>query len=140
MCKIEEFVILVFLVLCSITDLRLKKIPTVLLLVMSFVVFLFCLVLRRREALDVAGGVFIGVLCFLVSKYTKEAIGYGDSWLLCLLGIHLGGIYLLEVAMAAFFLAGIVSLVGIVWKQWKKTATIPFVPFLTIAYLGALVL
>ena len=135
MCKIEDFIILVFLVLCSISDLRSKKISTVLLQVMSFVVVVFALKCGKQTVLDVAGGILIGILFFLVSKYTKEAIGYGDSWLMSLLGIYLGGIHLLEVVVAAFFLACMVSLVGIVWKHWKKTVTLPFVPFLTIAYL-----
>lgn len=140
MCKIEDLVILIFLILCSISDLHSKKIPTVLLLGMSVVVLLFCLGLCRKDVLDVTGGIVIGILFFLVSKYTKEAIGYGDSWLMSLLGVHLGGIPLLEVSMTAFFLAGMVSLAGLVWKHWKKTVTIPFVPFLTIAYLGVIII
>lgn len=140
MCKIEDLVILVFLILCSISDLHSKKIPTVLLLVMSGVVLIFCFISCRKDVLDMTGGIMIGSLLFLVSKYTKEAIGYGDSWLMSLLGVYLGGISLLEVAMTAFFLAGMISLTGLVWKHWKKTVTIPFVPFLTIAYLGVIII
>lgn len=140
MCKIGDLVIFAFLILCSISDLHSKKIPTVLLVVMSVVVLIFCFILCRKDVLDVTGGIMIGSLLFLVSKYTKEAIGYGDSWLISLLGVHLGGISLLEVAMTAFFLAGMISLAGLVWKHWKKTVTIPFVPFLTIAYLGVIII
>ena len=56
------------------------------------------------------------------------------------MGIYLGGISMLEVATTAFFLTGLVSLAGIVIKQWKKNVTGPFVPFLTAAYLGVIML
>ena len=56
------------------------------------------------------------------------------------MGIYLGGISMLEVATTAFFLTGLVSLAGIVIKQWKKNVTVPFAPFLTAAYLGVIML
>ena len=82
----------------------------------------------------------MGAIFWLISKYTNQAIGYGDSWLLGNMGIYLGGISMLEVATTAFFLTGLVSLAGIVIKQWKKNVTVPCVPFLTAAYLGVIML
>lgn len=63
-------------------------------------------------------------------------IGYGDSWIISLMGIYLGGICMLEIVVTAFFLTGFVSLMGIVFKKWKNSVTLPFIPFLTAAYLG----
>lgn len=51
-----------------------------------------------------AGGALMGAIFWLISKYTNQAIGYGDSWLLGNMGIYLGGISMLEVATTAFFL------------------------------------
>lgn len=136
MCKIEDFVIFIFLILCSVSDIYCKKIPTVLLQIMSVVILAFGVLLKKPDMLELLGGIAIGILFFVISKYTGEAIGYGDSWLISLMGIYLGGIHLLEVIATAFFLAGVVSFVGMIWKHWKRTVTIPFVPFLTIAYLG----
>lgn len=42
MCKIEDFIMLLFLLWCSISDLCTKKIPTVLLIIMSLTVISVC--------------------------------------------------------------------------------------------------
>lgn len=138
MCKVEDAMMLLFLVLCSISDLRTRRISTMLLLIMSLFTILLSLFLVRREGAEVAGGVLVGVIFWLISKYSNEAIGYGDSWIMSLMGIYLGGRYLLEITVIAFFLAGLVSLVGITLKKWRKSVTIPFVPLLTAAYLGVI--
>ncbi len=138
MCKVEDAMMLLFLVLCSISDLRTRRISTMLLLIMSLFTILLSLFLVRREGAEVAGGVLVGVIFWLISKYSNEAIGYGDSWIMSLMGIYLGGRYLLEITVIAFFLAGLVSLVGITLKKWRKSVKIPFVPLLTAAYLGVI--
>lgn len=138
MCKIKDFIMLLFLLWCSISDLRTKKIPTVLLIIMSLTVIMIRLIFIRQEIAGMAGGALMGAIFWLISKYTNQAIGYGDSWLLGNMGIYLGGISMLEVATTAFFLTGLVSLAGIVIKQWKKNVTVPFAPFLTAAYLGVI--
>ena len=140
MCKIEDFIMLLFLLWCSISDLRTKKIPTVLLIIMSLTVIMIRLIFIRQEIAGMAGGALMGAIFWLISKYTNQAIGYGDSWLLGNMGIYLGGISMLEVATTAFFLTGLVSLAGIVIKQWKKNVTVPFAPLLTAAYLGVIML
>ena len=84
------------------------------------------------------GGIGIGILFFIVSKVTKEAIGYGDSWLILLLGLYLGASKVLQLLFAASLGAAVVSLFYL-WKyHWKRNATLPFVPFLVLAYLGVM--
>ena len=140
MCKVEDFIMFLFLLLCSISDVRTRKIPTVLLIAMSLVTVLLSLIFTRYGIAKITGGALIGTIFWLVSKYSKEAIGYGDSWVISLMGIHLGGICVLEVTVTAFFLTGLVSLAGIVFKKWKKAVTLPFVPFLTVAYVGVILI
>lgn len=86
------------------------------------------------------GGLLIGILFWLVSKITKEAIGYGDSWVITLLGMYLGGRDLIRLLFTASFLAAIVSLIWM-WKQgWKREGSLPFVPFLTIGLMEVIFL
>lgn len=86
------------------------------------------------------GGLMIGILFWVISKITKEAIGYGDSWVITLLGIYLGGKDLIRVLFTASFLAAIVSLI-LMWKQgWKREGNLPFVPFLTIGLMEVIFL
>ena len=140
MCKIGDWIIFVLLGMCSASDVRKKTMPIVLLIVFSIVVGGFVLFDNAVEVTFRVGGLFMGILFLLISKCSKEAIGYGDSWLILLLGIHLGSLQAAGVLFVAAVLSGIVSLFFL-WKyHWKRTATLPFVPFLSISYLGAMLL
>ena len=76
-----------------------------------------------------------GILFLWISKITNEAIGYGDSLAILILGIYLGIWGLLEVLMTAFFILGIIGLICVVIKRKKKGLAFPFYPFLTVGYL-----
>ena len=140
MCQIENWVIFLLLVMCSVSDFKKKTMPAVLLIVFSitvlgFVIFGDSVGVRLR-----VGGAVLGMLFLLISKCTREAIGYGDSWLILLLGIQLGSLEAISVLFAASLLASVASLF-ILWKcNWKRDTSLPFVPFLSISYLGAMLL
>ena len=136
MCKIGDIVVFLLLALCSLSDLRKRTIPIYLLIVLSVTVAVSALLCDGPRIRLRLGGALIGVLFFLVSKFSQEAIGYGDSWLILLLGIHLGSVR----AMGILFTASLIAAVGslfLLWRsKWRRNATLPFVPFLTISYLG----
>ena len=140
MCQIENWVIFLLLVMCSVSDFKKKTMPAVLLIVFSitvlgFVIFGDSVGVRLRVS-----GAVLGMLFLLISKCTKEAIGYGDSWLILLLGIQLGSLEAIGVLFAASLLAAVSSLFFL-WKcNWKRDTSLPFVPFLCISYLGAMLL
>ena len=138
--EIANVVILVFLVILAILDWRKKEIPVLLMLFMSVAVVAFTVFFRTESVRSCVAGAGVGLLLFLVSKCTKEAIGYGDSWLILLLGVYLGGLRVVQIMFVASLLSAVCSLFYL-WKcHWKRSATIPFVPFLTIAYLGDMLL
>ena len=66
MCKIEDFIMLLFLLWCSISDLRTKKIPTVLLIIMSLTVIMIRLIFIRQEIAGMAGGALMGAIFWLL--------------------------------------------------------------------------
>ena len=139
MCKIADGIILLLLGICSVSDARKKTMPAVLLIVFSVLVVVIAWFNHAVSTRLRAGGLLMGILFLLISKCTKEAVGYGDSWLILLLGIHLGYLQAFVVLFGASLLAGVVS-VFFLWRcGWKKKATLPFVPFLTISYLGAMI-
>lgn len=140
MCKIADLVILILLVICAFHDWRRKEIPVLLLAGMSVVVALFSILCQTESVGLRIGGAVIGIALFIISKCTKEAIGYGDSWLILLLGIHVGGLRVLQILFAASFVSAVCSLFYLWKRHWKRSATIPFVPFLALAYLGEMIL
>lgn len=140
MCKIADIVVLFVLGLCGISDWKKKTIPLIWILLLGAVILISVLICRDVGVrLRVSGGL-LGGLFLLISKYTREAIGYGDSLLILLLGIYLGGLRVLEVLFWATTFAAITSVFCLWRRRWKRNATLPFVPFLSIAYLGVILL
>ena len=59
-----------------------------LLVIMSLFMVLLSLFFKRQGVVRL-GGVLIGIVFWLISKYSNETIGYGDSWIISLMGIYL---------------------------------------------------
>ena len=140
MYEVADWIILVLLIGCAISDWKRKEIPLYLLIVMSVNVLILTLCFGGQSLGSSIGGALIGVLLFVVGRFTREAIGYGDSWIILLLGIYLGVMQLIELLLGAALLAAICSLFFLWKKRWKKTASIPFVPFLLLMYVGGMYL
>ena len=140
MCEIANGVVFSFLSICCWWDWRKKEIPLLCLLLMTVVVGIFSIACPEKLLWSRVGGGALGALFFLISKVTKEAIGYGDSLLILILGVHLGLSLVLQMLLLASLPAGVVSLFVLLKKRWNKSATIPFVPFLLVGYLGVMFL
>ena len=131
---LTNLVMIGFAVGASICDWKRRTIPVKLLCIYS-VAAVICSLSNIEGS-----GLLIGLLFFAVSKITKEAIGYGDSWIISILGLYLGGKRLIRLLFTASFLAGLVSLFWM-WKRgWKRDGSLPFVPFLTIGLLEVIFL
>ena len=88
--------------------------------------------------LEVMFGLGIGVGFLLISRLTQEQIGYGDSWLILILGMYVGSGKLITLLLVASFGAALFSLIFCMVHRWNRNFTIPFVPFLAAAYVGVM--
>ena len=138
MCEIADGIVFFMLVIAGLMDWKKKELPLWLLIGMSAGILVFALCCKDTSLWYRVAGAALGVLFFLISKVTKEAVGYGDSWLILLLGVHLGISDALQVLFAASLLAALFALLYLWIRRWKRNATLPFVPFLAIAYLGVM--
>lgn len=138
MCILADGIILGYLAICAYSDWKSKEVQTVTMILFSVSTVILTIAFTKESPGMIAGGVVIGLLFFGISKLTREAIGYGDSWVILLLGIYLGGMKLLWLLLFASLGAGCFSLFYLWKRRWKKKSTLPFVPFLAAAYLGVL--
>ncbi len=122
------------LLLLGLWDIKTRRISVWMLLSLSVFVTIAVLFFREKTLLDTFAGALIGVGFFIVSKKTKENIGYGDSWILLLLGVFQGGMALMKVVFWACVLICGCSLLISLKRGWHKERTLPFVPFLAVAY------
>lgn len=124
----------------SLMDYKIRKVPRdVLISCMAGAVIYRLVFVRIDWRLSLAGalvgGIFVGI-----SKLTKEAIGYGDSFAIMILGVYLGLWGLLEVLASAFLVLGILGIVTFVLRKQRGNWALPFFPFLTVGYLLSVLL
>lgn len=123
--------IVLFLLLCSMQDIKEKKL-SVRMLVLSGVLFLVgSLVFDRipweRRIVNLLPGMAALVLAFL----TGEQVGYGDGVCLIVLGNVVSARSLSGAILAGLLLTDLCSVVLFVQKKVNRRTTLPFMPFLT---------
>ncbi len=140
MCEVVKWLIFAMLGMAGIIDAKKREIPLWLLVVMSMAVGVYVLCSWNTDMGYRLAGAGLGIFFFGVSKVTREAVGYGDSWVILLLGIQLGIMQALQILFVASILAAVFA-VFYLWKQnWNRNVTLPFLPFLAISYIGVSVL
>lgn len=118
------------LVPCSIMDILWMEIPVYYVGILLLTAGGYNLITGEISGLQMLMGAFLGAIFFLIGKYTKEQLGYGDAWIITALGILMGISGQLSIVLLAFILAGVLSTVLLLIKRKKGTYQIPFVPFL----------
>ena len=83
-------------------------------------------------------GIVIGILFCLLSKVTKEQIGYGDSWMILNLGICFGAWKLLVILSLAFCVCSLITVPSVLRRKLHRKERIPFYPFLMIGVAGVM--
>lgn len=138
MCKIVDLVILFLLGAAGFIDWKKKEIPLWILILLSMATGCSLLCGRNVILWERLAGIGLGAGFFGISKVTKEAIGYGDSWIILLLGIQKGIWQVLQLLFAASILAAVFALFYLWKRNWNKKATLPFLPFIVIGYIGVM--
>ena len=125
------------LLVASWGDWKRKEISVRILLLMTVLASVKAIFFSEKF-LEVMLGLVIGIGFLLISKWTEEQIGYGDSWLILILGLYVGFEKLLILLFTASLGAALFSLIFCVIHKWNRNFTIPFVPFLAAAYVGVM--
>lgn len=128
----------IYLMVGAVCDLWKQKIPVIYLLTGAGVAIVEAIVQCEKIWEIKVGGAGIGVIFLLIAKFTKEQIGYGDGWMVLILGIYLGIWELLQLLCVGFALCFVLSCVGIACKKMTRRTRIPFYPFLLAGYIGVM--
>lgn len=117
----------------SIMDIRSRRVPVWLLLV-GGIPTLLAGVYKGGEGYYMLLGALPGILLLGTAFATKKA-GYGDGIVLLFLGMGLGGGKSLLLFGVSLFLISVCSLVLLALKKAGRNTGIPFLPFLSAAWL-----
>lgn len=133
----EIVIILLWLLLLSIEDYSVRSVSVKWLIygAVTVAIYLGIKIQDVSEILDHVYGGVCGLVFVLISKWSNEALGYGDSIVLLILGVYLGIWDFLEVGFVAFFLCGIYGVITRKLITKANTSSIPFIPFILGGYI-----
>lgn len=128
-----------YLCCLSALDIKTRRLPEQLLVAGAVIALLqVFLGVSPSIFLSIAGAA-VGVAFLGISKMTGEALGYGDSIVILILGISLGLWNLLALLMLAFLLAAGCSAILLGVFHFERKTTLPFIPFLVASYIFVLI-
>ena len=142
MCKIVEIYILLVLILMAVQDIRKREVSVWYLLLLGIGVVVAAIACPGLGFISRIAGALVGVAFLILGRLTGEAIGYGDGIVVLFLGFYQGIRNIFTLTLIAFMLAGVVAVYLLCRgrKRKRKGNTIPLIPFLTIAYMGVVML
>lgn len=135
-----QSILLPFLALLTYFDIKYKKIPSRLLFLLFVIGILYVIKIEDYHNPCRYIGVFAGLVFLFLSLLSHEAIGRGDTILFMILGWFLGVYYTLFLLFVAFSLCAVVSLVLLLCKRGNFKTSLPFLPFLYLAFGGVCIL
>lgn len=132
--------IIAFLALCSIQDIREKRLSVKLLVVSGLLFSGMSLAFEEIPFEERLHNILPGMIAFALAFLTKEQIGYGDAACLVILGILVSAGSLSGAIMAGLVLLSICSILLLAWKKADRKTTLPFLPFLSAGMLWQIIL
>lgn len=127
----KEYVLaLVFVISCALFDLKVKKIPSILLLGFGAVSVVFWLTAGTAGWKEAIYALVPGAAMLALGLCTKESIGYGDGFAVLVLGFLTGMVRCLAAVFIGFLLAAVCGLLLLALKKVNGKSRLPYMPFL----------
>lgn len=127
-----EIVLFLFLAVCAVFDGLERKVP----LVVVWLGMFLAVCLRIGGAMGETGMIAValsllpGVAFFLLGFLTGEKVGYGDGWVLLMIGLFLGVYQCFLILLVGLMAESAVAIVLLAVGKIKRDREIPFLPFL----------
>lgn len=127
-------VILVFLFVCSIWDLRKREIPVWFCIVGAILVLGIQMFKADMALGEMTAGIMIGISLLIISKITAQ-IGAGDGIVFIITGLGLGFWNNFWLLWEGLLLMAAVSLLLLLFQKINWKSKLPFLPFVLGAYI-----
>lgn len=130
----QKVVVLGLLGLCSLEDVKYKRLTVIYLLMFGIGGVVLHLFAPVCSIYSILWGMLLGIGMILLSIVTRGNVGMGDGILLVVTGVYLGGYGNLELFMIGLLLSALWSLLLLTLKKKGRKEEIAFVPFLLLSY------
>lgn len=127
---VKEVVLIGFLFSAAWMDYRKKELPLVFIIAGAGIGIILQILSREFSIWNIIIGCLIGVLYLVIGKLTKEAVGYGDGFMLIASGTFLGFQNNVLLLLCGLFLASAFSIGALIFRKMKRKDELPFMPFL----------
>lgn len=128
-------VIVVFLIPCTITDLKSKTIPIWWTVVFGISAMIYQIFWKKQKLETILFSMIIGVTLLVAAKISNQRIGYGDGIIFLILGLWIGFWDGISLLFFSLILSSIISVYLIIVRRKGRDYRIPFIPFVTAAYI-----
>lgn len=127
-----EIVLFLFLAVCAVFDGLDRQVPLVVvwLGMLTAVCFHISGVMGEISLMTAVLSLLPGAGFFLLSFFTGEKVGYGDGWVLLMIGLFLGGYQCFLILLVGLIVESAAAIVLLVFGKIKRDGEIPFLPFL----------
>ncbi len=127
-----ELTLFLFLAVCAVFDGLYRQIP--LIVVWLGMLTAVCLqiygVMGETELSVMAASLTPGAGFFLLSFFSGEKVGYGDGWVLLMIGLFLGAYRCFLILLIGLLAESVVAIVLLACRRIQRDREIPFSPFL----------
>ncbi len=134
MIQIMNLTALLFLIFCTVYDVRTKQIPLSILLVFGVIIAGLVWINGTLIQQMVWLKLLPGVVFLLIAFITKQAVGYGDGIVILLMGVLLGVRQCISMVFIGLIFCSVISLLILVFGKGSKQTKLPFMPFLLTAW------
>ncbi len=133
---VQKLSVLVLLAVCSMEDLKTKRIHTVWLKVFAAEGLAGTILLWQRPVYELILAMTPGMFFLLLAFAAHGGIGEGDGLVLIIMGFFLKPSLILGMLVLAVFLSAGYALFLFIAQKKNRKYEIPFIPFLLAAYVG----
>lgn len=136
MIKYSEFMgVLILLILCSITDIKEKKVYSLPCFIFMMAGIILESMIKQKGILNISSGILPGVLIYIAGIMTGGGIGKGDAIIFIVIGVFMGLKKSLILLVCSLIFINIIGLFILIFRKGNMKTKIPFVPFILISFI-----
>lgn len=127
-----EIILFIFLGVCALWDGMKKEVP----LAVVWIGIVTAVMLHGTGLMDktiwltLAVSFLPGVMFWIISFVTREKVGYGDGWVLIMIGLFVGFVKCFLILIIGLAAESFILLILLIFRKVHKDGEVPFVPFL----------
>lgn len=136
---VTYLIVMFMLIYESVIDIRYKKIDVRVAIAACIVSILIGCIFYGHTVINILYGIILGIFLALLAWVSKQRIGYGDAVVFMVLGMCLEPVRVLWILWSSMVMAGVYGMVKIIVFNKSRSLALPYVPFVTIVYVGMLI-